>query len=373
MIKIAMISDDPGIGGAYKVAHDIADGLPKDKFECQFIFLCEPPQDRDAPEGIYVGSPNFQFDYTLMSYIRLAFIPKQKQLFFEPLQNAIKSFDPDIIHSHTHIINLLLIKSFSNKTTRIFYTDHSQRIRSKELGILKTKLMSYVFGRLMENIHVVFVSKYAYKTAIENGYGNETKDYCIQNSVNIRIFNRTDNKSEKKKVAYIARICNGKGHDLLLDAWKKIPSQNDLELNLYGATADNGHIQRRIAGEEFPNPIYYRGVTVEPAIVLKESAIGVYPSYREGMPLALLEMMSTGLPVVASDIPEISSILTHTQDGLLFKCGNAIDLAKQLSILIADCCLSERLGANARQTVCNKYSTPPSLSYGNLYRQNLNH
>ena len=101
---------------------------------------------------------------------------------------------------------------------------------------------------------------------------------------------------------------------------------------------------------------------------LRKSAIGVFPSHQEGMPLALLEMMATGLPVVASNIPEIATIITDGYDGLLFEVGNVDDLAEKLQRVLSDETLRKKLGENARKTVLEKYATPLSKSYGEFYK-----
>lgn len=372
MIKLAIISDDPGRGGAFKVAQDIAMGLPKDIFEYQFIFLCDAPIDYKAPEGIYIGAPQYEFDFSLWSYMQLAFFPNKSQCNYEPLQKAITAYEPDIIHAHTHPITLPIIKELNkyvNKQFKLFYTDHLQRIKKKNnVYLFKDRILAKVYANLFKDITTIFISNLAHKTAQDLGFAHKGINQIILNSVDTALFYPKKDKIDLKfQVVYLARFISIKGHDTLLDTWSRLPFIEGLELLLYGVVADGGHIQRRIENEAFPNPVYYKGVTDNPAEILREASMGVFPSFREGMPLALLEMMATGLPIVASDIPEIATLITDNEDLMLFKCGDADDLAKKIILLINDASLRNKLGNNAREKVLRQYSKPLWESYSELY------
>jgi glycosyltransferase involved in cell wall biosynthesis len=66
----------------------------------------------------------------------------------------------------------------------------------------------------------------------------------------------------------------------------------------------------------------------------KSADIFVLPSLQEGLSLAMLEALAAGLPVVASDLPEIREILVDC--GILIKDPTAINYAKALDALLSD-------------------------------------
>lgn len=89
---------------------------------------------------------------------------------------------------------------------------------------------------------------------------------------------------------------------------------------------------------------------------LKESSIVVIPSIKEGMPFSLLEAMSSGKAVVASDIPGIRDLVRDGENGLLVPPADPVALAGALEALRRDPSLREKLGAAARKTVMEGYS-----------------
>ena len=90
-----------------------------------------------------------------------------------------------------------------------------------------------------------------------------------------------------------------------------------------------------------------------PADLMRElgrAQLYVLPSYREGLPLALLEAMATGLPPVTTPVGAISEVVKDGVNGLLVKPGDVDALAERLSALLSDPVLREHLGRAARET-----------------------
>lgn len=77
----------------------------------------------------------------------------------------------------------------------------------------------------------------------------------------------------------------------------------------------------------------------------------------EATSLAALEAMSTGKPVVASNIGGLAEIIEDQKTGLLFEAGNATDLAQKLTMLIDNHDLQCVLGRNAREAAIVQYGT----------------
>jgi glycosyltransferase involved in cell wall biosynthesis len=101
-----------------------------------------------------------------------------------------------------------------------------------------------------------------------------------------------------------------------------------------------------------PGKVDRRGI----ASLLKASSIVVVPSTKEGMPFSLLEAMSSGKAVLASDIPGINDIIKDGENGLLVPPADPKALAKGLATLRGDPALRDRLGKAARSTILELFS-----------------
>lgn len=90
--------------------------------------------------------------------------------------------------------------------------------------------------------------------------------------------------------------------------------------------------------------------------LLARAAIFVLPSYNEGMPMAILEAMSWGLPIVTTPVGGIPEVVMQDQEGLLVNSGDVIGLAHALERLLADPLLRRKLGDKGRRKIELDYS-----------------
>ncbi|MGH8285369.1 MAG: glycosyltransferase family 4 protein [Steroidobacteraceae bacterium] len=93
---------------------------------------------------------------------------------------------------------------------------------------------------------------------------------------------------------------------------------------------------------------------------LATAAAFVLPSYTEGLPMALLEAMSWGLPVVTTPVGGIPQVIEHGRNGVLVFPGDIDGLASALAQL-SDAGHRARLGAAARATIETRFSLDASL------------
>jgi glycosyltransferase involved in cell wall biosynthesis len=102
------------------------------------------------------------------------------------------------------------------------------------------------------------------------------------------------------------------------------------------------------------------------------SDVLLFPSHFEGTPMAVLEAMATGLPIVASRIDGTAEVLTDGVDGLLVPPGQNQVLAARLETLLLDRNLAQGLAQRALETVRQRYSAPAmTRQVENLYRRHL--
>lgn len=149
----------------------------------------------------------------------------------------------------------------------------------------------------------------------------------------------------------VARLAPYKGQDLLLMAFARVrESRPDLRLVLCGRDQLDGAVAR------FAGTLgLERGVTLTgertPARVralMRGCEFLVLPSRRENFPLAVLEAMAEGKPVVATAVGGVPEMLRHRKEGLLVAPNDVDALARAMLELAGDAGLRRRLGRGAR-------------------------
>lgn len=106
--------------------------------------------------------------------------------------------------------------------------------------------------------------------------------------------------------------------------------------------------------------------------LLAQANIVCLPSYREGLPKALLEAASCGRAIVATDVPGCREAVQHEQNGLLVPARDAAALAAALRRLIENPALRRQFGRRGREMAEQEFSvekvTAETLA---LYRELL--
>ncbi len=73
--------------------------------------------------------------------------------------------------------------------------------------------------------------------------------------------------------------------------------------------------------------VFFAGYVTEVPALLKQADCFVFPSFQEGLPVAVMEAMAVGLPVIASRIRGITDLIEHTQGGYLVQGHDPVDYA----------------------------------------------
>lgn len=167
------------------------------------------------------------------------------------------------------------------------------------------------------------------------------------------------------QVAWHGRVdMRRKGLDVLLDAWAQLAGRTDLpprRLLLIGSGEDDDELRLRLASDVFCDVEWLGGYELDKRrIAARLAAADVYafPSRHEGFPVAPLEAMACGLPLLAADAPGIAEILPHGEEsgGRVVPRDDPAAFARGLAGLLADESLRERLGHAASRRVAAGFS-----------------
>jgi glycosyltransferase involved in cell wall biosynthesis len=108
--------------------------------------------------------------------------------------------------------------------------------------------------------------------------------------------------------------------------------------------------------------------------MLSKCRVMVLPSRWEGHPIALIEAMLLGVPVVASDIPGTNEITLHGRTGFLVSAFNPTTYAGRLRELLESPAMREFMAGTARNEAARNYSVDQMVSaYLDLYRETATH
>jgi glycosyltransferase involved in cell wall biosynthesis len=130
----------------------------------------------------------------------------------------------------------------------------------------------------------------------------------------------------------------------------------DLRLRLVGDGPERPVVEAAIARAGSAARVELVGHAADPGAHLAGADLFVLPSAAEACPLALLQAMARGLPVVASRAGGIPEIVRDGIDGLLVPTGDDRGLVEALRALVADPALRARMGRSAREQVAGCFT-----------------
>ena len=155
-----------------------------------------------------------------------------------------------------------------------------------------------------------------------------------------------------------------KGHVYLIDACRLLLARGvEYRCDLVGEGPMRHAVERTIVAHGLSDRVQVLGGQPRPEVVrlLASSDVAVLASHptpdgrREGIPVALMEAMASGLPVVSSDISGIPELVEPGVSGLLVPSGDPLALADALERLANDPGLRERMGREGRRRILTEF------------------
>ncbi len=155
---------------------------------------------------------------------------------------------------------------------------------------------------------------------------------------------------QRVRVVFLSHMGIAKGWELLFEQAERLCAQfPEVEFHFYGGPASDSSMERiraRFLGGRWPERIVWKGF-VEGEVkttALREAGLFCFPSFNEAFPLTVLEAMSAGLPIVASDVGAVRDALIEGEGAFLVPPRDGEQLHEALSRLIGDPAARERMG-----------------------------
>lgn len=162
---------------------------------------------------------------------------------------------------------------------------------------------------------------------------------------------------KNRYILFLGRLVPEKCPDLLIQAFQKLQPKG-WKLVLVGGNSDTTTYTKQLTSlaEGNPNIIFtgeLRGSRL--AEIVRGSGLFVLPSAVEGLPLAMLEGMREGIPVLASDIPPHQQLVSK-DCGLLFQSNNLASCTQQLAYAVAEPEKIRQMAEKAQKNVLANYN-----------------
>lgn len=179
--------------------------------------------------------------------------------------------------------------------------------------------------------------------------GSSTRVVTVPNGVALA----TTHVSSQDNTAVVAvgRLVEQKGYDRLINAFHAVAATHpQWSLTIFGRGPLRQSLQDQIDRLGLGDQVRLAGFSARVAEELAAASVFALSSRREGLPMAMLEAMGSGLAVVSFDCPTgPRDLIDHGTDGLLVADGDEQALAAALARVLDDESLRRSLGANARR------------------------
>ena len=159
-------------------------------------------------------------------------------------------------------------------------------------------------------------------------------------------------------VMTVGRLMVQKGQRYLVAAMPALAERfAHLAVVIIGGGYLAGDLARQAAELEVAGFLHLPGNRTDARLLLHAADVFVLPSRQEGMPLAALEAMDAGLPVVATDVIGTAEVVAHGMTGTLVPPKDPPALAEAVAELLADPDLRQRYGEAGRRRYLEHFTS----------------
>lgn len=280
------------------------------------------------------------------------------------VKTTIEDFRPDVLVGHDYKADLALslaaydrprvamVHGYTSEDTkiRIFEAIDRQVLRSFAAVVvvadpLREQLV--LAGVPSERIHVV-----------PNGVSAD-RVAAVAHASRAEVRREWGLSDADRAVVVLGRLSPEKGQDVALEAFAGLArggTNAPLCLVLVGDGVSREGLEARAARDDLAERVHFAGWRNDPWRCLGAADVFLLPSRSEGLPLALLEAMAAGVPVVATDVGAVGEVLgPDGERARLIPAGDALAMRSALEDLLGDDAKRERLARAAALRVREAY------------------
>ncbi|MBI3087370.1 MAG: glycosyltransferase family 4 protein [Candidatus Omnitrophica bacterium] len=353
-LRLMLVISSSELGGAERVVQLLCRSLDVERFAPAVVCPPSAAMERIAGER---G----------MAYWPLAFPVPVRWRAVRQLARLIREHRPDIIHTH-----LILADLYGMLACRIargpvwVSTIHGPNYLlpwGSPLERAQRWCLGWFYRALYQACDGVATCSEAVKQAVSSGLGIRvapSKTTVIHNGIALQPFsaalNGASRRAARPTVVCVSNFAPFKGHEVLVEALRRLTSPNPVRCLMVGDGPTRGRIERAVQAAGLSQAVEFLGFRDDVPAILREADAVVLPSHWEPFGLVILEAMAAGVPVVATAAGGVPEIVTDGETGLLVPPGDARAMAQAVARVLSEEPLRQRLVAQAAELVRTRFT-----------------
>lgn len=284
------------------------------------------------------------------------------------IRNVIRKEKPSIIHTNVGAALHMLLPIFLSFTNaKHLFTTHSMGYRI--FNGYKKRIMQFCF-RTKIVIPVAICD--TVKQSLVEAYGLKSENIeCVYNGVDTDLFHPLESKREDSNTVFVSTgtLYHIKNHKLLIDAFT-IVHKNDpnTTLRIIGDGELRSDLIAQVKSLNLENAVKFEGNQSDIARYLNMSDVYCCTSKVEGLPIAVLEAMACGLPVITTPAGGVVDIVKDGVNGFVVE-SNSNELANRMLSLSNNQSLRKICGEKSRQIAHEHSMEKCAKEYEALYEK----
>lgn len=291
--------------------------------------------------------------YVPLEHVRRSISPVHDPLAILELVRLCRSVRPDIVHANSSKAGVLgrLAAWIARVPVRIF-TVHGWAFAQYDGFASRLYLW---LDRLVRPLTTGFicVSERTRAAGVEARTCVPARTTVIPNAVDVASARRSALSGRPPRLVSVGRLKEPKDFVGLVHALARVDAP--FRAALIGDGPDRPAVETAIAEHGLGDRIELLGERDDVPAQLAASDVFVLSSLSEGMPIAVLEAMGAGLPVVASAVGGVPELVVDGETGTLVPAGDVAALADALQRVLADSDLRAQYGAAARARALERF------------------
>lgn len=364
MKKIIFVIGNLSSGGAERVLSIVASGLSKRGYDVSIISKQHVRPFYKLNDGVNVLYPNREISYNATGFKKIF----SRLLVLLDVFKILKLEKPDIVIPFSTTTNGSIIIIAKLLNIKLIASEHTN------------------YKVDLQNLHIWFIKRIIYKMSdyllvltqrdIDEYYGDFIKNIVVMpNPLSMIPINHNNEHQREKIILAIGNVSRWyvKGFDNLLLIFANIKNRiPEYKLVIVGG-GDSTYLKQICLELNIKNKVEFIGEVSDIANYMQNASIFTLTSRWEGLPMALIESMSQGLPCLAYNcFSGPADIITNGKDGILVEDQNNEKFGQELISLVKNKNRQANLSKEAIQSV-KKYEINSILDkWEKIIKQVLN-